>query len=158
MEESCFGFLIAGGLCSKLGRSLCERIKLTFATAQGCLHSLSLGRHDRFGRLCNQFLPKTLRFSLQRHKSSRIRLTPNSGTVCRFPAFASGNSCFISSPVQKLKNSAKQNSWRVCRFSPWNLARCFRIWLGVFGKAGFFRCQSTPGPPMPCFPYLMPAF
>ena len=33
--------------------------------------------------LCNQFLPKTLRFSLQRHKSSRIRLSPNSGTVCR---------------------------------------------------------------------------
>ena len=66
--------------------------------------------------------------------------------VCRFPAFASGNSCFISSPVQKLKNSAKQNSWRVCRFSPWNLARCFRIWLGAFGKAGFFRCQSAPVP------------
>ena len=99
-----------------------------------------------FCRLCNQFLPKTLRFSLQRHKSSRIRLTPNSWMVCRFPAFASGNSCFISSPVQKLKNSAKQNSWRVCRFSPWNLARCFRIWLGAFGKAGFFRCQSAPVP------------
>ena len=32
----------------------------------------------RFCRLCNQFLPKTLRFSLQRHKSSRIRLEPNS--------------------------------------------------------------------------------
>ena len=48
MEESWFGFLIAGGLCSKPGRSLCERIKLTFATAPGCLHSLSLGRHDRF--------------------------------------------------------------------------------------------------------------
>ena len=71
MEESWFGFLIVGGLCSKPGRSLCERIKLTFATAPGCLHSLSLGRHDRFGRLCNQFLPKTLRFSLQRHKSCK---------------------------------------------------------------------------------------
>ena len=69
MEESCFGFLIAGGLCSKLGRSLCERIKLTFATAQGCLHSLSLGRHDRFGRLCNLGLSKKQRFSLQRHKT-----------------------------------------------------------------------------------------
>ena len=34
VEESWFGFLIAGGLCSKPGRSLCERIKLTFATAQ----------------------------------------------------------------------------------------------------------------------------
>ena len=40
MEESWFGFLIAGGLCSKPGRSLCERIKLTFASAPGCLHSL----------------------------------------------------------------------------------------------------------------------
>ena len=91
-------------------------------------------------RLVTPVLPTAL------SKSSRIRLTPNSWMVCRFPAFASGNSCFISSPVQKLKNSAKQNSWRVCRFSPWNLARCFRIWLGAFGKAGFFRCQSAPVP------------
>ena len=44
--------------------------------------------------------------------------------------------------MQKLKNSAKQNSWRVCRFSPWNLARCFRIWLGAFDKSGLFGCQS----------------
>ena len=66
-------------------------------------------------------------------------------------AFASGNSCFISSPVQKLKNSAKQNSWTVCRFSLWNSARCFRIqrkltsglWLGAFGKKRIFMCQST---------------
>ena len=71
VEESWFCFLIAGGLCSKPGRSLCERIKLTFTTAPGCLHSLSLGRHDRFGRLCNQFLPKKLRFSLQRHKTAK---------------------------------------------------------------------------------------
>ena len=72
VEESWFGFLIAGGLCSKPGRSLCERIKLTFTTAPGCLHSLSLGRHDRFGRLCNLGLPKTLRFSLQRHKTQEF--------------------------------------------------------------------------------------
>ena len=31
-------------------------------------------------------------------------------------AFASGNSYFINSLVQKLQNSAKQNSGRVCRF------------------------------------------
>ena len=72
VEESCFGFLIAGGLYSKPGRSLCERIKLTFATAPGCLHSLSLGRHDCFGRLCNLGLPKTLRFSLQRQKAQEF--------------------------------------------------------------------------------------
>ena len=66
-------------------------------------------------------------------------------------AFASENSCFISSPVQKLKNSAKQNSWIVCRFSLWNSARCFRIqrklnsglWLGAFGKKRIFMCRST---------------
>ncbi|MBO8457714.1 MAG: hypothetical protein IAA81_05740 [Spirochaetes bacterium] len=53
--------------------------------------------------------------------------------VCRFPAFAAfatlvcqKNSVFLCKG-KKLKNSAKQNSWRVCRFSPWNLARCFRI-------------------------------
>ena len=32
-------------------------------------------------------------------------------------AFASGNSCFTNSRVQKLKNSAKPNSGTVCRFS-----------------------------------------
>ena len=73
MEESWFGFLIAGGLCSKPGRFLCERIKLTFAIAPGCLSPLaSLGRHDRFGRLCNLGLLKTLRFSLQRHKTQEF--------------------------------------------------------------------------------------
>ena len=49
-------------------------------------------------RLCNQFLPKTLRFSLQRHKSSRIRLAPNSrnslpvSVLECFPAFGSRRS------------------------------------------------------------------
>ena len=32
----------------------------------------SFGRHDRFGRLCNQALLKTLRFSLQRHKAQEF--------------------------------------------------------------------------------------
>ena len=72
----------------------------------------------RFGCLCNQFLPKTLRFSLQRHKTWEFGLR-------RIPGI-------------------------ICRFSPWNLARCFRIqrklnsglWLGAFGKQGLFRCQS----------------
>ena len=50
MEESWFGFLIAGGLCSKPGRFLCERIKLTFAIAPGCLHSLSLKLATEFGQ------------------------------------------------------------------------------------------------------------
>ena len=40
--------------------------------------------------------------------------------------FASGSSYFINSRVQKLKNSAKQNSWLVCRFTVWlPLQPCF---------------------------------
>ena len=42
------GFCIAGDLYSKPGKSLCERIPLTFTTASRCLHSLTFGRHDRF--------------------------------------------------------------------------------------------------------------
>ena len=114
VEESWFGFLIAGGLCSKPGRSLCERIKLTFATAPGCLHSLSLGRHDRFCRLCNQFLPKTLRLSLQRHKSCKKRSFLRLSAGFRLGVFS-----------------------RLCE-----PAGCVRIWLVAFGKAGLFRCQS----------------
>ena len=34
------GFCIAGDLYSKPGKSLCERIPLTFTTASRCLHSL----------------------------------------------------------------------------------------------------------------------
>ena len=107
VEESWFGFLIAGGLCSKPGSSLCERIKLTFATAPGCLHSLSLGRHDRFGRLCNQFLPKTLRFSLQRHKTAKSAAfcgcLPLSVLEC-FLAFGSRHAVseFSASWIQRL--------------------------------------------------------
>ena len=40
MEESCRGFFVSNWLCSKPGRFLCERIKLTFTIAPGCLHSL----------------------------------------------------------------------------------------------------------------------
>ena len=61
MEESWFGFLIAGGLCSKPGTYFCNCPRMSPLA--------SLGRHDRFGRLCNLGLPKTLRFSLQRHKT-----------------------------------------------------------------------------------------
>ena len=75
-------------------------------------------------------------------KAKETALLKKQAKIRERGAFASGNSCFISSPVQKLKNSAKQNSWRVCRFSPWNLARCFRIWLEGLGKVGLFRCQS----------------
>ena len=104
MEESWFGFLIAGGLYSKPGRSLCDIIKLTFATAPGCLHSL-----------CSVDMTVLAAFAI---------------SFCQ-------RQCVSLCKGTKLKNSAKQNSWRVCRFSPWNLARCVRLWLGAFGKAGF---------------------
>ena len=53
-------------------------------------------------------------------KSSRIRLAPNSGMVCRFP------------------------SW--CVFSPLG-AGGRGLWLGGLSKEGLFGCQSAPGPP-----------
>ena len=40
------------------------------------------GTELRFCRLCNFDLPNKQRFSLQRHKSTRIRLVPNSWIVC----------------------------------------------------------------------------
>ena len=148
MEGFCRGFFASNWLCSKPARSLCERIKLTFATAPGCLHSLSLGRHDCFCCLCNQVLPKKLRFSLQRYKSSRILQSRILGWFAGFlllpplqPWFVK-KTAFFSAKAQKLKNSAKQNSWRVCRFSPWNLVGCVRIWLEGLGKVGLFGCQS----------------
>ena len=80
------------------------------------------------------------------------------------PGFAK-KTAFFSAKAQKRKNSAKQNSWIVCRFSPWNVFPPMKpaffspnsaplnsgLWLVAFGKAGLFRCQSTPGPPMLCF-------
>ena len=84
MEESCRGFFASNWLYSNPGRSLGERIKLTFATAPGCLHSLSLGRHDCFGRLCNLGLSKKQRFSLQRHKTWEFGLLRIPEIVCRF--------------------------------------------------------------------------
>ena len=136
VEESCRGFFVSNWLCSKPGKSLCDRIHLTFATASRCLHSLR-----------------------------SVDMT----------AFASGNSCFISSRVQKLQNSAKPNSGTVRRFPvlptpcaktqefckaefldsmsvlALELSTLFPnsaplnsgLWLTAFGKSGLFRCQST---------------
>ena len=78
-------------------------------------------------RLVTPVLPKAL------CKSSRIRLTPNSGMVCRFPPW------YAFSPVEPaicIRIQRKLNSG---------------LWLTAFDKSGLFRCQSAPGPPMPCF-------
>ena len=142
VEESWFGFLIAGGLCSKPGRSLCERIKLTFATAPGCLHSLSLGRHDCFGRLCNQFLPKTLRFSLQRQKAQEFCKAEFLESL-PVSAFASGNSCFTHCLVQKLQNSARAEFWDCTPVFAFETGIFFRgFGFGLLVRQGFFDAKA----------------
>ena len=86
--------------------------------------------------------------------ASRCLHSLRSVDMTAFAAFATlvcqKNSVFLCKGT-KLKNSARQNSWTVCRFSLWNSARCFRIqrklnsglWLGAFGKKRIFMCQST---------------
>ena len=106
------------------------------------------GTELRFGSLCNLGLSKKLRFSLQRHKSSRIRHSPNSGDSLPVSAFASGNSYFINSLVQKLQNSAQAEFWDctpVLAFETGILG----LWLGAFGKVGAF---SVPKPVIPTKP------
>ena len=106
-------------------------------------------------------------------KSCRIRHSPNSGTVRRFPvlptpcaktakscafcdslpvsSFASENSCFRNSHEQKLQNSAKPNSRTVCRFSPWYafLPLIPAVWgfgLGLLGGQGFIGAKAPLDP------------
>ena len=144
MEESCRGFFVSNWLCSKPGRSLCERIKLTFAIAPGCLHSLSLGRHDRFGRLCNLGLPKTLRFSLQRHKTQEFGLRRIPEIVYRFPSWSVFPPLGAGGLCPDLARGLRfliRNGFLGAK-APMKPAGCVRIWLGAFGKAVFFRCQS----------------
>ena len=81
------------------------------------------GTELRFGSLCNQVLPKTLRFSLQRHKTPEFGEAEFSDCL---PVFAL--ECFSAFDTGGL--------W---------------LWLGAFEKSRLYRCQSTPGPPMPCF-------
>ena len=106
----------------------------------------------------------------------RIRLVPNSwdspvfcGTELwvpkpviptnAFAAFATlvcQRNCVFLCKGTKLKNSAKPNSGDSL---PVFALECFSanetgvlgLWLGAFGKSGLLMCQSTPGPPMPCF-------
>ena len=79
-------------------------------------------------------------------KSSRIRYSPNSGTVRRFPV--------LPTPCAKTAKSCA-----FCDSLPVFALVCvfafdtggLGLWLGAFGKLGLYRCQSVPGPPMPCF-------
>ena len=91
-----------------------------------------IGAKASLDPLCRFFVAQSFAFAVfatlicQRNcvflcKGTKLQKAALFAIVCRFTAFASGNSCFISSPVQKLKNSAKQNSWTVRRFSLWNV-------------------------------------
>ena len=81
-------------------------------------------------------------------KSSRIRHSPNSGTVCRFPV--------LPTPCAKTREFGEAEfsdclpvSTSVCvfAFDTGGLG----LWLEAFGRSRLYRCQSVPGPPMPCF-------
>ena len=81
-------------------------------------------------------------------KSSRIRHSPNSGTVRRFPV--------LPTPCAKTREFGEAEfsdclpvSALVCvfAFDTGGLG----LWLGAFGRSRLYRCQSVPGPPMPCF-------
>ena len=70
---------------------------------------------------------------------------PNSGDSLPVSSFASGSSYFSNSLVQKRKNSAKQNSWIVCRFPPMKPA----VWgfgLGLLGGQGFIGAKASLDP------------
>ena len=128
---------------------LCNHPKLcSFAPApKNAVHFLygaALHRPALLPPLQSVFAKDTAFFSAKAQNSG-IRLSRIPGIVCRFPAFASGNSCFISSPVQKLKNSAKQNSWRVCRFSLWNSGAVSGFGLGLLVSRGFLGAKAGFG-------------
>ncbi len=79
-------------------------------------------------------------------KSSRIRHSPNSGTVRRFPV--------LPTPCAKTAKSCA-----FCDSLPVSASVCvfafdtggLGLWLGALGRSRLYRCQSVPGPPMPCF-------
>ena len=52
--------------------------------------------------------------------------------------------------VPKLQNSAKPNSGDSLPVLA-NETGGLGLWLGALGRSRLYRCQSTPGPPMPCF-------
>ena len=66
---------------------------------------------------------------------------------------------FFSAKAQNSRIRRSRILGIVCRFSPWNVFPPMKpavwgfgwLWLGAFGRSRLYRCQSTPGPPMPCF-------
>ena len=125
MEGSCIGFWK-----SKANSTFCKVVK---QKGEAC-----------FCRLCNQVLPKTLRFSLQRQKAPEFGIRRILGLYAGF--------LFYQQPCAKAKEFGEAEfsdclpvSALVCvfAFDTGGLG----LWLG----ARLYRCQSAPGPPMPCF-------
>ena len=96
-------------------------------------------------------------------KSCRIRHSPNSGTVRRFPvlptpcaktakscAFCDSRHCVFLCKGKKLQNSAQAEFWDCTPVLAFDTGGLW-LWLGAFEKSGLYRCQSAPGPPMPVF-------
>ena len=89
-------------------------------TALPCANALCKNcKKLRFLRLYAGVLWRNLVLALV--KQGKLYFLQSRQTSRERGAFASENSCFISSRVQKPKNSAKQNSWIVCWFPPWNV-------------------------------------
>ena len=93
--------------------------------------------HRKSHLLCNCLVPKP-------ENSAKS----NSRTVCRFPV--------LPTPCAKTREFGEAEfsdclpvSTSVCvfAFDTGGLG----LWLEAFGKSMFYRCQSVPGPPMPCF-------
>ena len=99
--------------CQRHCVSLCKDTKLQNSAFAEFWDSMPV---SCFCRLCNQVLPKKLRFSLQRHKSSRILQSRILGEFAGFlllPPLQSGfakETAFFFAKAQKLQNSAKPNS------------------------------------------------
>ena len=123
-----------------------------------------------FRRLCNFDLPNKQRFSLQRHKSTRIRRSRILGQYAGFlwrdlvlafgkarRRFSMEGSCIgfwkskANSTFCKVVKQKGETFWpplqSVFAFDTGGLG----LWLGAFGRSRLYRCQSVPGPPMPVF-------
>ena len=115
-------------VCQRNCVFLCKGTKLKIVMPVFCGTELRFGIEilmscANFGSLCNLGLSKKLRFSLQRHKTREF-------------GEAEFSDCL---PVSAL----------VCVFA--FVTGGLGLWLGAFGRSRLYRCQSTPGPLMPCF-------
>ena len=121
----------------------------------------------RFCCFCNQVLPKTLRFSLQRHKAAKSYAFCDSLPVSCLYCFCCFGKAGQTSLLKKRENLRERGNQRFrcvgfpspldphpfltpTRGAPLDPRTPFLffatgglgLWLEVFDKSGFFRCQS----------------